>query len=102
MEQLEGTEGRINRIENNHDVINNYRDKATNIDAKQKKDLMASIAWLFLTDNIKKNTREKIQKDLKRNDTITMVLAFLGVITNVISSTIYVNFETTRGNIIII
>jgi hypothetical protein len=95
-------EAKINRVESNQGLVNQYRDKVANLDPRQKKDLMASIAWLFLTDNIKKNKREKIQRDLKRNDTITLVLALLGIVTNIISSSMYIQFQTIKGKKILL
>jgi hypothetical protein len=92
---------KISRIENNSTLLNQYREKLANLDTKNKKDLMSSLAWLFITDNIKKNTREKIQKELKLNDLITLVLALVGIVTNIVSSSIYITFQTVEGKVLL-
>ena len=59
------------------------------MDPNKRKELEASICNLFMTDEIKKNKRESLQKKMKYNDLTMMTFAFIGIITNVISSSMY-------------
>jgi len=81
----------------NPKIVKENKDKINKLDVKKRKELEASLGWLFLTDNIKKRTREKIQQIMKNNDKYTVLLALLGVITNIIASSIYITFEQSSG-----
>jgi hypothetical protein len=83
----------------NPDLVQKYRDKF--LDPKSKKELEAALGWLFLTDNIKRKTRESIQNSMRNNDRITLILAIIGIIGNVIASSIYITFHTKLSKITI-
>jgi hypothetical protein len=68
--------------------------KKLGLDQKQTKELEASLAWLIIPENIKKKTREKITNKLKLNDKITLLIAFLGIVTNIYASANYIGFDT--------
>lgn len=67
------------------------------LDPKRRKELEASLGWLFLTDNIKKRTREKIQQSMKTNDKLALLFAIIGVITNIIASSMYIKFSQSTS-----
>ena len=46
----------------NPSLLEKYRNKFKNMDPNKRKELEASICNLFVTDEIKKNKRESIQK----------------------------------------
>ena len=73
----------------NPSLLEKYRNKFKNMDPNKRKELEASICNLFVTDEIKKNKRESIQKKMKYNDLAMMSFAFIGIFTNVISSSMY-------------
>lgn len=73
----------------NSELLEKYRRKFNELDKNKRKELEASIAWLFLTDDIKKQKREAVQKIMHRNDLSILIFAFIGIITNVISSSLY-------------
>lgn len=83
-EEFDKASKRLNPI-----LLEKYRNKFKNLDANKRKELEASICNLFMTDEIKKNKRESIQKTMKHNDISMMIFAFIGIITNVISSSMY-------------
>ena len=72
----------------NPELLEKYRNKFNSLDKSKRMELEASIAWLFLTDDIKKQKRELLQKSMKINDIILLVLAFIGIFCNVISSSL--------------
>jgi TRAP-type uncharacterized transport system fused permease subunit len=80
-------------------LVEKYRKKFETMDKRQKKEMMAALGWVFLTDNIQKTTREKIQQSMKTNDRVTLLLAFIGIITNIISSVNYINFSQSISKI---
>ena len=69
----------------------------TGLDEKHVKELKASLAWLFIPEELRRKTREKINNRLKLNDKIALLMAFIGIITNIISSILYINYETKLG-----
>lgn len=75
----------------NPELLEKYRNKFNSLDKSKRMELEASIAWLFLTDDIKKQKRELLQKSMKINDIILLVLAFIGIFCNVISSSLYLS-----------
>jgi hypothetical protein len=76
-------------------LVEKYRKKFESLDKNKKKEVISALGSVFLTDNIEKNTREKIQSSLKFNDRVTLLLAFIGIITNVVASSIYITFSTS-------
>jgi hypothetical protein len=82
----------------NPELVEKYRKKFDSMEKSKKKELMTALGWVFLPDNVQKATREKIQNSMKINDRITLFLAFIGIITNIIASTIYINFSQSKSN----
>jgi hypothetical protein len=83
-------------------LLEKYRNQFAGLGSKKQKELLASIGTLFLTDGFKKKTREKIQKDMKVNDMLTLIFAFIGIICNIIASSIYITFHQIISNFNII
>jgi hypothetical protein len=93
----------INNLKNRIDLLQNYQlDDDVHNKAKQKylqmtpesrRDLKMSLSWFFLTDEIIKKTRLQIQAKMKNIDYISIILATIGVATNIISSFLYIDFE---------
>ena len=80
-------------------LVEKYRKKFKSMDKNKKKEMMAALGWVFLTDNIQKSTRENIQKSMKINDRIALFLALVGIITNIIASSIYITFSQSVSKI---
>lgn len=78
-------------------IVEKYKGTFTSLNSKKRKELEASLGWLFLTDNIKKKTREKIQNQMRKNDGMALIFAVIGVLANIIASTIYITFEQVKG-----
>jgi len=57
-----------------------------------KQGLKNALSWLLMTDKIKNKARESIQKEMKTNDIIAIVLAIFGVATSLIASSLYIDF----------
>lgn len=75
---------------------NKSKEKYSQFSQKQKKDLITSVSWFFLTDNIKKKNRLSIQAKMKLMDICSIILATIGVITNVLQSYLYIQFTKTQ------
>jgi len=73
----------------NKDMLQKSRDNLESLKPEKQKELMAAIGWLFLTDDIKLKYIDKKKKEMKINDLIALILAFVGIITNVIASYLY-------------
>ena len=73
----------------NTKVLEQFRDSFTFLDESKRKEIEASLGNLFLTDNIKKKIHASIERKMKINDLALIILAFIGIITNVISSSLY-------------
>lgn len=88
------------------EVLQKSRAKFSEMNPVQKEELMRSISWFFIPDNIKKKTREEIQAKMKTLDRIAIFLAFFGIITNIISSALYIEFQKepniAKGNVLYI
>lgn len=76
----------------NPKIYKNVKQKFDQMTVAQKNELESSMSWFFLTDNIKKKTREEIQAVMKKMDAISLVVAAIGVVTNILSSYYYINF----------
>jgi hypothetical protein len=87
----------IIRGELDQNIVEKVKGSFTSLNSKKRKELEASLGWLFLTDNIKKKTREKIQNQMRKNDGLALIFAVIGVLANIIASTIYVTFEQVSG-----
>ncbi len=74
-------------------VYRKAKEKYTEMTSEQRRELKMSLSWFFLTDEIIKKTRLKIQEQMKTKDYITLILAGIGIITNICSSFIYIDFE---------
>jgi hypothetical protein len=72
-----------------YEIVKKRYDSMTDI---QKKELVSAISWFFLTDNIKKNIRLKIQRDMKLMDIASLIFALLGVLTQIVASYFYIEF----------
>ena len=75
----------------NPELLEKYRNKFSSLDESKRIELEASIGWLFLTDDIKKKRREQLQSIMRTNDIVLLILAFIGIFSNVISSSMYLS-----------
>ena len=73
----------------NPKLLEEYRERFNNLDIKKQRELQASLCMLLIPDDLKKKKREEIQKVMKYNDTILLIIAFIGVFTNILSSSLY-------------
>ena len=79
-------------------VYRKAKEKYTGMTSEQRKELKMSLSWFFLTDEIIKKTRLQIQEQMKTKDCITLILAGIGIITNICSSFLYIDFEKIRDD----
>ena len=77
----------------NPELLEKYRNKFSSLDESKRIELEASIGWLFLTDDIKKKRREQLQSIMRTNDIVLLILAFIGIFSNVISSSMYLSSQ---------
>ena len=77
----------------NPELLEKYRNKFNSLDESKRIELEASIGWLFLTDDIKKKRREQLQSIMRTNDIVLLILAFIGIFSNVISSSMYLSSQ---------
>ena len=73
----------------NPELLEEYRQRFNNLSIKKQRELQASLCFLLIPDELKKKKREEIQKTMKYNDTIILIFAFIGVFTNILSSSLY-------------
>jgi hypothetical protein len=69
------------------------KEKFNIMSVQQKNALVNSMSWFFIPDNNKKKTREQIQAFMKKMDRISLFLAAVGIVTNIIASSLYISFE---------
>jgi hypothetical protein len=81
----------------NMEIYSKIKAKFNEMIDKERKDLERNISWFFLTDNIKKKTREKIQSSMKRIDIFSLIFASIGVITNILSSYFYIVLDKVEN-----
>lgn len=77
----------------NSDLYRKAKNKLEAMNSKDKNNLETSISWFFLPDNLKKLAREKIQEKMKIIDIISLILGLIGILTNIIASSIYISFK---------
>jgi hypothetical protein len=82
----------------NPKLVEKYRKQFASLSKKHKTELETSMSWLFMTDNMKKIRRETLQKRMKLNDRIALILALIGVICNILASAIYLKLDIKEGN----
>ena len=70
--------------------------KNQNLNEKEIHYLFVAIRWFFLTEDITVKLRTKLEKNLKKIDTILFVLYFIGFVTNFVQDLMYFKFETRR------
>lgn len=84
----------LKKIDKDSNLLNERnKEKYKNFDSKKKKELFSALGWLFLTFDIKKKKRERIQNDMKYNDRIALVIALIGIICNLTASYFYIELE---------
>ena len=81
------------KLKINPELLEKYRNKFNSLDESKRIELEASIGWLFLTDDIKKKRREQLQSIMRTNDIVLLILAFIGIFSNVISSSMYLSSQ---------
>lgn len=74
------------------DVLTKAKEKYLKMTPESRKDLKMSVSWFFLTDEIIKKTRLQIQSKMRNIDCISILLAAVGVATNIVSSFLYIDF----------
>ena len=71
-------------------------DMSKNLEHKQKLLWIKTINWYLLADNIKDKIRDYIEKKMKILDIIIILLAGLGLLTNGLQMTFYLQFKKIR------
>ncbi len=78
------------------EIYKRIKTKYNEMPEKSKEELVSSMSWFFLTDEIIKKTRLQIQAKMKVRDIISLFLAAIGVLTNILASYNYINFEKVQ------
>ncbi len=87
------TETNTGKLEVDMEVYKKVKLKYNEMPENSKQELLQSMSWYFLTDEIIKKTRLQIQANMKKRDIISLFLGALGVLTNILASFNYINFE---------
>lgn len=83
------------------ELLRKAREKINNMNEKSKNELKTSISWFFIPDSLKKNTREKIQEKMKFIDKLSLIVATIGIVTNLVASSLYIDFKKeTKNNLV--
>ena len=72
------------------------KDMSKTLESYHKELWLRTITWYILADNIKDKIRDFIEKKLKSLDITIIILAFLGVITNSIQMSFYLNYTIIK------
>ena len=72
------------------------KDMSKTLERYQKELWLKTITWYIIADNIKDKIRDFIEKKVKALDITIIILAFLGVITNLIQNNFYLNFTLVK------
>lgn len=86
----------------NPQIYSRIKAKFDQMTEGQMKKLEESMSWFFLSDNIKKKTREQIQNRMKKMDLISIFLATVGMLCNIMASFLYIDFaKIEKGGIML-
>jgi hypothetical protein len=86
----------------NTQIYKRIKLKYNEMTEKEQNTLFDSMSWFFLPDGVKKRVRYKIQDKLKTIDKLSILFAFIGTVSNIFSSFLYIDFkkhETIDSNI---
>ena len=72
------------------------KDMSKTLESYHKELWLRTITWYILADNIKDKIRDFIEKKLKSLDITIIILAFLGVVTNSIQMSFYLNYTIIK------
>ncbi len=72
------------------------KDMSKTLEHYQKELWLKTITWYILADNIKDKIRDFIEKKVKSLDITIIILAFLGVVTNSIQMSFYLNYTIIK------
>lgn len=73
----------------NKEMLKTSRKNLESLKPEKQQELMAALGWLFLTDDIKLKYIDKKKREMKINDLIALIFAFVGLITNITASYMY-------------
>jgi len=92
--KLKNFEQRLQNIEKNH-LLQKEKNKSSEskLEDKKRKELEYNLGSLFFSDKFKKSKMESILKLMKNNDKITIFIAFIGIILNIVASSNYIGFS---------
>ena len=74
------------------------KDMSKTLERYQKELWLKTITWYIIADNIKDKIRDFIEKKVKTLDITIIILAFLGVVTNLLQMSFYLNFTVLKEN----
>jgi len=74
------------------------KDMSKSLERYQKYLWLKTITWYMLADNLKDRIRDFIEKKVKTLDITIIILAFLGVVTNLLQMSFYLNFTVLKEN----
>lgn len=72
------------------------KDMSKTLESYHKELWLRTITWYILADNIKDKIRDFIEKKVKSLDITIIILAFLGVVTNSIQMSFYLNYTIIK------
>lgn len=68
------------------------RERLANLSKDKRDHLETCISWLFLPENLKQATREKIQARMKIIDIFSIIVAFIGILCSLAASSLHIEF----------
>ncbi len=74
------------------------KDMSKSLERYQKYLWLKTITWYMQADNLKDRIRDFIEKKVKTLDITIIILAFLGVVTNLLQMSFYLNFTVLKEN----
>jgi hypothetical protein len=85
-----------------HNLQRTENNDSTNhsISISKRKELESSLSWLFLTETIKEKTKGKITASMRTNDKYILILAIIGILSNIFATSFFFSFSTGKGKLI--
>ena len=90
----------LQKQENNNNST--FQDSTNNhtISSSKRKELESSLSWLFLTETIKEKTKGKITSSMRINDKYILILAIIGILSNIFATSFFFSFSAGKGKLI--
>lgn len=67
------------------------------LDSASFKDLKSSISHVILPEKIRIKARKNLENKMKQNDRIALILGTIGIFTNILQTSFYLEFTAVGG-----